>query len=143
MRAAFSSFSVPLGGGQGEVGVWLLDSCALVCPPVSQVPTAQLAQAAWAECEVAAYAKPGQEAAAHAAYSQSRSAQLAWLRSSLQKDKSRWKIVVGHHAIHSASLMHGPIPILRNDLLPVLQEVSRVNAAMYDFTKLMYELFTL
>ena len=48
--------------------------------------------------------------------------QLCWLEEGLHCSNARWKIVVGHHAIASASPFHGPSQELVDRLLPLLVE---------------------
>jgi hypothetical protein len=47
-------------------------------------------------------------------------AQLDWLDQELGRSTARWKIVYGHHPIHSDG-MHGDEPIMRDAVLPLLR----------------------
>jgi hypothetical protein len=46
--------------------------------------------------------------------------QAEWLRRNLTQSPARWKVVYGHHGIHSYGT-HGPTPELQESLLPVLR----------------------
>lgn len=48
------------------------------------------------------------------------SAQLAWLDAGLAASTARWKLVVGHHTIHSGGSQHGDTPELVERLKPIL-----------------------
>ena len=47
-------------------------------------------------------------------------AQLDWLDKELARSTARWKIVYGHHPIHSDGF-HGDEPVMRDRVLPVLR----------------------
>ena len=92
------------------------------------------------ECETFAYSQLSRDIAkgsvhtmetlrqVHEAISIERRAQLEWLETTLAAYPDSVKIVIGHHAIESASLVHGPQVMLRKDLLPIL---NRQNALLY------------
>ncbi|MBI1941525.1 MAG: metallophosphoesterase [Acidobacteria bacterium] len=46
--------------------------------------------------------------------------QLAWLEKALAASRARWRIVYGHHPIHSTGRRHGSEVSLRRDLEPLL-----------------------
>jgi len=48
--------------------------------------------------------------------------QIAWLKSVLADAKEQWKIVVGHHPLHSSEDEAGGSPELMKSLLPVLKK---------------------
>jgi acid phosphatase len=48
-------------------------------------------------------------------------AQLEWFKRSLEKSKAQWKIVIGHHPIHSGSA-RGGTPELIDCLLPLMRD---------------------
>jgi tartrate-resistant acid phosphatase type 5 len=54
-------------------------------------------------------------------HSKENSKQLAWLEAALEKSKSPWKIVVGHHPIYSGGI-HGDTPYLVEHVLPLLEK---------------------
>lgn len=51
---------------------------------------------------------------------QDTAAQLAWLDGALGASRARWKLVVGHHTIHSGGSQHGDTPELVARLKPLL-----------------------
>lgn len=53
--------------------------------------------------------------------------QLAWLEQCLEASAARWKIVVGHHPVHSGG-RHGGDPTLVREIQPLLE---RYGVAMY------------
>ena len=58
-------------------------------------------------------------------------AQLIWLKAELDKSRSRWKLVYGHHPIYSAG-QHGDNPTLIAKLLPILKGRADVYLAGHD-----------
>lgn len=47
--------------------------------------------------------------------------QLQWLESTLQKSRSRYKIVIGHYPVFSAGRIHGDTPELKEKLVPLFE----------------------
>lgn len=47
--------------------------------------------------------------------------QIQWLAATLAESSARWKIVVGHHPLYSASPFHGDSPELQEHVLPLLK----------------------
>ena len=58
-------------------------------------------------------------------------AQLIWLKAELDKSRSHWKLVYGHHPIYSAG-QHGDNPVLIARLLPILKGRADVYLAGHD-----------
>lgn len=58
-------------------------------------------------------------------------AQLAWLKEQLDKSKSRWKIVYGHHPIYSDG-EHGDDGRLIKNLLPILEAKADIYLVGHD-----------
>jgi acid phosphatase len=69
---------------------------------------------------VQSYRKDPASARARNMASQDIDAQLAWLDTSLGDARARWKLVVGHHTIHSGGSAHGDTHELVERLKPVL-----------------------
>jgi hypothetical protein len=57
--------------------------------------------------------------------------QLEWLRGALEKSRSRWRVVYGHHPIYSAG-QHGDTTRLVEHLLPVLRDRADVYLCGHD-----------
>lgn len=53
--------------------------------------------------------------------SQDVQAQLAWLDGALGRSKAPWKLVIGHHTIHSGGSGHGDTPELVSLIKPLLE----------------------
>lgn len=58
---------------------------------------------------------------------QDTTAQLTWIRQALSASQAKWKFVIGHHPVYSASPDHGNTPELIGSLKPLLDQYA-VNA---------------
>mmetsp|Transcript_893 Transcript_893/g.3291 ORF Transcript_893/g.3291 Transcript_893/m.3291 type:complete len:325 (-) Transcript_893:36-1010(-) len=113
----------------------VLDTTPLVCPRVPADASLEEAVYGHPECELFAWgweARRLGELATWADYQRmadanaaAADAQLAWLEQELHalqaQDDGGWVLVVGHHAMESASAVHGPIARFAVELRPLLE----------------------